>query len=473
MTGYDVTPEQASHGRVIPDRDLAMVAAQWLIDGYDSPLLREMASLTPRQSLEGEVRLADVLAELGHPVGRVESPYEQRPWRGNWEDIWWAVDRIDRTHSPYASAQFVLEIIGDYEGLWDSGGGEKLMAMLRDDGPGRPGYPVLVLFSGVYVNLMLAGLASEASEPQQRPSLPDGQLVRGEAGRGLLPVANGVIATVMPASPVWVATYVAGEDPTFVARLTGAELAVDGGAAERSQLASLAVGVLDAVGTRMEDNGPPLRQALNQMRMAFVEAKTAAARGENPDATPSMAWFKTRKGRGYGTYDNKSHGTPHPMNSAAFWENRKAFMARHGVEYAGVDEPAPEDAAEREAQARRNLDVAFGVLRDNHAAVDAISDRLLELAASVPEQPEGFHLAGRGAEIFDDPRFTDVDAYPASMWKQPGEKAPKVMPSSAKLRRRPTAVYQRCGPVIWVWSTLSSVVSMPTRPNSWRFASAT
>src|SRR5687767_15409130 len=29
-------------------------------------------------------------------------------------------------------------------------------------------------------------------------------------------------------------------------------------------------GVLDAVGTRMEDNGPPLRQALNQMRMAFI-----------------------------------------------------------------------------------------------------------------------------------------------------------------------------------------------------------
>ena len=155
-----------------------------------------------------------------------------------------------------------------------------------------------------------------------------------------------------------------------------------------------------------------------------TRAVLEAARGDNPDATPSMAWFKTRKGRGYGTYDNKSHGTPHPMNSAAFWENRRAFMARHGVEYAGVDEAAPDDAAEREAQARRNLEVAFGVLRDNHAAVDAVSDRLLELAASVPEQPEGFHLAGRGAEIFDDPRFTDVDAYPASMWKQPGEKAP-------------------------------------------------
>jgi hypothetical protein len=37
-------------------------------------------------------------------------------------------------------------------------------------------------------------------------------------------------------------------------------------------------GILDGVGARMGENGAPLRQALNQMRMAFVEAKTAAAR---------------------------------------------------------------------------------------------------------------------------------------------------------------------------------------------------
>lgn len=36
-------------------------------------------------------------------------------------------------------------------------------------------------------------------------------------------------------------------------------------------------GILDGVGARMGENGAPLRQALNQMRMAFVEAKTAAA----------------------------------------------------------------------------------------------------------------------------------------------------------------------------------------------------
>ena len=41
-------------------------------------------------------------------------------------------------------------------------------------------------------------------------------------------------------------------------------------------------GILDALGSRMAENGPPLRQALNQMRMAFVEAKAATARGESP-----------------------------------------------------------------------------------------------------------------------------------------------------------------------------------------------
>jgi hypothetical protein len=44
-------------------------------------------------------------------------------------------------------------------------------------------------------------------------------------------------------------------------------------------------GIIDAVGARMGDNGPALRQALNQMRMAFIEAKTAVtlAGGTAPD----------------------------------------------------------------------------------------------------------------------------------------------------------------------------------------------
>ena len=148
-----------------------------------------------------------------------------------------------------------------------------------------------------------------------------------------------------------------------------------------------------------------------------------AARGDNPDRVPSVGWFRTRKGRGYGKYDNKSHGTPWPMNAPEFWAVRHEFMARHGVEYAGVDHEAPADTAERTDQARRNLELAISVLRANTEVVDAVSDRLIEVANLVPERVEGFHLGGRGAEIFDDPRFTDISAYPPTLFKAPGEKA--------------------------------------------------
>ncbi|MDQ3897791.1 MAG: hypothetical protein M3326_11235 [Actinomycetota bacterium] len=43
-------------------------------------------------------------------------------------------------------------------------------------------------------------------------------------------------------------------------------------------------GILDAVGPRLGDNGPALTQALTQMRMAFVEAKTATAGGGSSSA---------------------------------------------------------------------------------------------------------------------------------------------------------------------------------------------
>ncbi|HEX2048685.1 MAG TPA: hypothetical protein VHF27_13035 [Acidimicrobiales bacterium] len=56
-----------------------------------------------------------------------------------------------------------------------------------------------------------------------------------------------------------------GQDPPHLA---DAQVAID----------ALA-GILDAVGPRLGDNGPALSQALTQIRMAFVEAKQAAASG--------------------------------------------------------------------------------------------------------------------------------------------------------------------------------------------------
>ena len=155
-----------------------------------------------------------------------------------------------------------------------------------------------------------------------------------------------------------------------------------------------------------------------------TRAVLEAARGENPEHRPSMAWFKTRKGRGYGKYDNKSHGTPWPKNAPEFWTVRHEFMERYGVTYAGVDEPAPSDPEELDAQARHNFEVAISVLRRDTALVDAVSDRLVEIAATVPDHVEGFHLGSGADKIFNEGRFTDVTRYPDSIWKQPGDKAP-------------------------------------------------
>lgn len=131
MNAFDVTPEQASHGKVIPDADLPMLAADWLVEGYDSPLLRELAGLSRRQSTEARQMFEAVLAELGHSVVPINSPYDELPWRGYWDEIWWAVDQMDRTYIPYVSAQRVVEVLSDVPDLWGPGRGEDLMSLLR------------------------------------------------------------------------------------------------------------------------------------------------------------------------------------------------------------------------------------------------------------------------------------------------------------------------------------------------------
>jgi transketolase len=158
-----------------------------------------------------------------------------------------------------------------------------------------------------------------------------------------------------------------------------------------------------------------------------VKALLEAACGENPQGLPAVGWFKTRKGRGYLKYDNKSHGAAHAINSEPFWQLRKQFMEKYGVEFEGVDEPAPSDPEALRAQAARNFEVALSVLHRDEALVDYVSDRLVELAGRVPDRIESFNLtgdSGNGGEIFEDARLFDFRAYPQSMWAKPGESQP-------------------------------------------------
>ena len=136
---------------------------------------------------------------------------------------------------------------------------------------------------------------------------------------------------------------------------------------------------------------------------------------------PTMAWFRTQKGRGYGKVDAASHGTAWPMNAEQFWITRKQFMARYGVEYEGVDSPAPADPAAVQAQGAANLGIAMSVLRRDEELVTWLSDRLVAIADTVPDSIEGFRLGETG--VFSDRRIFDVANYPDSMWKKPGEKA--------------------------------------------------
>src|ERR1019366_812329 len=147
-----------------------------------------------------------------------------------------------------------------------------------------------------------------------------------------------------------------------------------------------------------------------------------ATYGANPGQVPTMAWFVTQKGRGYGKVDAASHGTPFGMNAEPFWAGRKRFMDRYGVVYEGVDSAAPSDPAAVQAQAAANLRVAMSVLRRDDDLVTWLSDRLLAIAGTVPESVEGFRLGQ--PEVFSDRRIFDVASYPDSMWKKPGEQAP-------------------------------------------------
>jgi len=134
------TPEQVAQGglALIPDSDLPDLAARWLAEGYDSEALAEVAAMSRREGVDARRRFGDVLASLGHPVRSYDSPWDQLPWRGYWSRIAWATSRMDEgLHSPYASAQIVLEVLGDVADLWVPGGGDELMTLLGrwDDEP--------------------------------------------------------------------------------------------------------------------------------------------------------------------------------------------------------------------------------------------------------------------------------------------------------------------------------------------------
>ncbi len=139
----------------------------------------------------------------------------------------------------------------------------------------------------------------------------------------------------------------------------------------------------------------------------------------NPDQRPNMTWFKTIKGRGYIVTGYKSHGTPHKLNSELFWRLRREFSEKYGVEWSGMDQPAPSDPAELRAQFEANLKVIADTITADDALVDYLADRLVELGDAVPEEIPAFRL-DTSANPWRDKRLWDFRSYPKELFVEPG-----------------------------------------------------
>lgn len=150
----------------------------------------------------------------------------------------------------------------------------------------------------------------------------------------------------------------------------------------------------------------------------------------NPHNAPNCGFFKTRKGRGYGVYDNKSHGTPHKMNSEAFWETKREFASKYGIVFEGQDKPAPADPEDIRAQALTNLKIVSKVLEMDQGLVDYIADRLVELGESVPDELPEFRLPVDKNPIHDENLY-DYRNYPTEIYARAGDKKPNRAALSA------------------------------------------
>ena len=137
---------------------------------------------------------------------------------------------------------------------------------------------------------------------------------------------------------------------------------------------------------------------------------------------PKMIWTKNRKGRGYGVYDYKSHGTPHKRHSELFWETKQQFGEKYDVEFDGFGDPAPEDERALKDQAVSHMETVMSVLERDQALVDYLSGRLVELGDLVPEVIKECRVGK--SNPFNDSVITDYESYPDDLFVEPGTNAP-------------------------------------------------
>ncbi|MBL8695718.1 MAG: transketolase [Planctomycetes bacterium] len=155
----------------------------------------------------------------------------------------------------------------------------------------------------------------------------------------------------------------------------------------------------------------------------IFEALTAIC-GDSKAVTPGCVWFKTRKGRGYGKFDNHSHGAPHKTHSKEFWATRAEFQEKYGVKFEAFGEAAPADAETLRKQTVSHFETIRQVLCNTPGLVDFVADRLVELGNSVPDKPASCVVETSRPIQLAMPEIFAPEKLPASLFEKPGAKVP-------------------------------------------------
>ena len=141
----------------------------------------------------------------------------------------------------------------------------------------------------------------------------------------------------------------------------------------------------------------------------------------NPNI-PKVLYAKLRKGRGYYKYDSASHGAAHKRNSELFWKTKEDFAKTYNINFDGFGSDAPSSWDGQVDQARSLFNNVFSVLGSNQPLVDYLTDTLISVGDSVPEDIEGCKITVENPA--NDKELFDVKNLPDDLFAAPGTKAP-------------------------------------------------
>tara|TARA_Y100001970_G_scaffold278230_1_gene383639 strand:- start:1377 stop:3695 length:2319 start_codon:yes stop_codon:yes gene_type:complete len=155
---------------------------------------------------------------------------------------------------------------------------------------------------------------------------------------------------------------------------------------------------------------------------SFTEAYYDLVVKKSKSSIPKMIFAKSRKGRGYHKFDEKSHGAPHKRNSELFWKTKEDFASKYGIKFNNFGEEAGFSREEQVKQGASYLETVFSVLRNNQELVDYLANRLVELGDSVPDKISSCNI--KTDNPLDDKKLFNFSNYPSDLFAKPGEKVP-------------------------------------------------